>query len=361
MKLGITGLPKTGKTTIFNLVTGSTLDTSKFAATVEDIHRGIATVPDERLDRLEVMYSSRKKVPASIEFLDFAGLSLGSERESKLVGDLRNLDAFVHVLRAFDDPEIPHPAGSVNPARDAENHVAELILNDLIVVESRLERLEKQTMKMKSEELMRDKALMLRIREELEANRSLREVEFSEDEKTAIRGFGFLSFKPMLFALNVGEDEAGALDAAVEKWGLGAMTADRGLLVCPLCANAEEEIGRLAPEERALFLEDLGITTLGSIRLIRSAFELLGLITFFTAGEKDAHAWTVRHGSKAPKAAGAIHSDMEKGFIRMEVVHCEDLLAAGSEAEAKKRGVYRLEGKEYQVNDGDVVVVRFNI
>lgn len=361
MRFGITGLPKTGKTTVFNLLTGSKNDTSKFSASVEDIHRGVAKVPDERLEKLAEMFKSKKKVPVGLDLMDFAGLALGSERESKLVGDLRTIDAIIHVLRAFEDDELPHASGDLNPLADANNFLSELIINDLMVVESKLERITAQLGKVKSDEGLKEKELFLKVKDYLENETPLRDVEFDSKDATTLRGYGFLSMKPLLFALNIGDDDASELGNAIAKWGLTDLAAKDNIEICPLCAQIEDEISKLDVEEREEFMADLGLTELGSTRLMQTAYRLLSLITFFTGSEIDAHAWTIPYGSNAVKAAGAIHSDIARGFIRAEVIKFDDLISAGSVAEVKNRGAFRLEGKEYVVQDGDYIVVRFNI
>ena len=361
MRFGITGMPKTGKTTVFNLITGSEVETGKFTASVEEIHRAICRIPDERLDKLSDFFTSKKKVPVSIDFLDFGGLSVGGDRESKLVGELRTMDAVVHVVRAFEDDEMPHKGGDINAIRDAENFMSELILNDLVVVENRLERIKLQLGKVKTDELIREQALLERIKGFLEDEKHLRDLDFTEDEEMDLKGFGFLSMKPILFALNISEDDAAELDTAVEKHGFKPLSEQRNIEVCPLCAGIEAEIALLEDDERSMFMDDLGITDLGANRLMQTAFRLLGLITFFTGSEKDAHAWAIPFGSNAVKAGGTIHSDIARGFIRAEVVSLDDLFDAGSIAEAKTRGAVHLEGKEYIVQDGDYIVVRFNV
>ena len=362
MKFGITGLPKTGKTTVFNLLTGSNCDTSKFSASVEDIHRGVAKVPDERLDKLADLFKSKKKVPVGLDLMDFAGLALGSERESKLVGDLRTIDAIIHVLRAFEDEELPHASGEINPLDDATNFLSELIINDLMVVEAKLERVTAQLGKVKTDEAIKEKALFEKVKEHLENETPLRDVEFDPNEEIMLRGYGLLSMKPLLFALNIGEDDASELDKTIEKYNLSELAADDNMEICPLCAQIEEEISKLDDdEEKEMFMTDLGLTELGSTRLMQTAYRLLNLITFFTGSEIDAHAWTIPAGSNAVKAAGAIHSDIARGFIRAEVIKYDDLIEAGSVAEVKNKGAFRLEGKEYEVQDGDYIVVRFNV
>jgi len=361
MRFGITGLPKCGKTTLFNLLCGAELDTSKFAATKEEVHRGVAHVPDPRIERLAAIENPQRKVEASIEFLDFAGLSIGAERESKLIGDLRIVDAIVHVVRAFSDPELPHPAGSIDPARDAASAEADMILNDLIVVENRLPRLEATIAKARTDELVREKELLVQVKAHLEAETPLREAGLGDEEKRLIRGYGFLSAKPLLIALNLGDDEVSALELAPERWRMNEFAAKTGVGVCPLSLQLELEIARLDAADRNEFLAELGIKHLGTERLLRSAFSLLGLITFFTGNEKEVRAWQLPEGGTAVDAAGTVHSDMARGFIRAEVIALDDLCEAGSWAEARKRGTLRLEGRDYVVQDGDVINIRFNI
>ena len=361
MRFGITGLPKTGKTTLFNLLCGAELDTGKFAATKEEVHVGVAHVPEPRLERLAAFEKSPKKVAATIDFLDFAGLGIGTERESKLIGDLRTVDAIVHVVRAFEDPELPHPAGSIDPARDAASAEVDMIVNDLIVVENRLPRLEATIAKAKTDELLHEKQVLEQIKAYLEEERPLRAVDLDEDVRRIIKGYRFLSAKPLLLALNIGEDEASDLDAAPARWKISEFAAKPGVGVCPLSLKLELEIARLDPGDREEFLKELGIENLGAERLLHSAYSLLGLITFFTGNEKEARAWPLRAGSTALDAAGTVHTDIARGFIRAEVIALDDLLAAGSWAEARKRGTLRLEGRDYIVQDGDVVNVRFNI
>ncbi len=369
MKFAITGLAKSGKTTLFNLLTGSELETGKFAATREEVHHGVAHVPEPRLERLAEIFGCAEKHEATVEFLDFAGLSLGGERESKLLGDLRTVDAVVHVLRAFDDPELPHPHpdGSVDPARDAAAQESEMILNDLIVVENRLERLASQIARARSEELVREQELVERVKGALEAERPLRGEEFSAEEETILRGYGFLSAKPLLLALNVGEDEASDLESAPERWwkggggGLEQLSQQPRVRACALSAQLELEISRLEPEDRGEFLRELGIGDLGRERLLRAAYDLLGLISFFTGTEKETRAWALAEGGSALEAAGTVHSDMARGFIRAEVIAFGDLDDAGSFAEARKLGTLRVESRDYVVRDGEVILVRFNV
>jgi GTP-binding protein YchF len=361
MKFGITGLPKTGKTTLFNLLCGADLDTGKFAATKEEVHVGVAHVPEPRLRRIAMIDKPPKLVEISIDFLDFAGLSIGAEKESKLIGDLRTVDALVHVVRAFEDPELPHPAGSIDPARDAASAEADMIVNDLIVVENRMPRLEATIAKARTDDLVREKQVLEKIKASLESEVPIREAGLDEEEMRIIRGYGFLSAKPLLIALNLGEDEAAELEAAPVRWKTTEFAEKPGVGLCPLSLKLELEIARLDHADRMEFLKELGIKNLGAERLMHSAFSLLNLITFFTGNEKEARAWPLRIGSTALDAAGTVHTDMARGFIRAEVIALDDLVSAGSWAEARKLGVLKLEGKEYIVKDGDVINIRFNV
>jgi GTP-binding protein YchF len=361
MIFGITGLAKTGKTTMFNLLTGSELETGKFTASLEEVHRALAHIPDDRVERLAGLMGSKKTVYAGIDFMDFAGLSLGGERESKLVGELRTIDALVHSVRAFEDDEIPHSAGKIDPRRDAANFLSELIINDQVVAENRMEKIESMMGKAKTDDLVREKALIERVIETLESSTPLREMKLDSSEEFALRGFGFLSLKPLLFALNVSEDMVDDLDNAVEKWDLAEIATMPGVKVCPVCAKIEEELCRLEDDERSMFMEDLGLTDLACDRLMKAAFRLLDFITFYTATEKETRAWTLCQGCNALKAAETIHTDIARGFIRAEVANADALLEAGSLAEARNRGLLHLEGKEYIVKDRDYIHIRFNV
>lgn len=361
MKFGITGLPKSGKTTLFNLLTGSDIDTGKFAATKEEVHRGIAHVSEPRLNKLADVFGASRKVEVALEFLDFGGLSLGADRESKLLGDLRTVDAIVHVLRAFEDPEIPHPAGSMDPARDAFAQEAEMIINDLIVIENRLPRLESQISKARTDELIHEKEVLDRIKEYLEQDHPLRELSLPAEDELVIKGYGFLSAKPLLLALNVGDDELGALDMTPARWKLEDFAKGQAVDVCPVSLELELEIDRLNHDDKAEFLKELGIETVGPERLAQTAYRLLNLITFFTGNEKETRAWALRRGSTALEAAGTIHTDMARGFIRAEVIPYEKLIEAGSFTEARSSGTLRVESRDYIIQDGEVVNIRFNV
>ena len=361
MRFGITGLVKSGKTTVFNLLTGSAHETGKFVATLEEVHRGVAHVSEPRLDHVARIFGAPRQVPVAIEFLDFAGLSLGAEKESKLLGDLRTVDALVHILRAFDDPELPHPAGSIEPARDAAAQEAEMIINDLIVVENRLPRLEVQIIKAGTDELVREKEVLVKVKQTLEQNRPIRELELSDEESLLIKGYGFLSAKPLLLVLNVGETETNALDTAPNRWNLQTFLRKRNVGISTLCAGLEYEISRLDEEDREEFSRELGLTAPGAERLIKDAYRLLGMITFFTGNEKEARAWALPEGETAVQAAGIVHTDMARGFIRAEVIHFDNFCAAGSFARARELGTLHVEGRDYSVLDGDVINIRFNL
>lgn len=356
MELGILGLPKVGKTLLFNLLTASEEVTDKFAASAET-HLGVASVPDPRLAKLRDLYDPKKYTPATVQYVDIPGIQKGEGAESLNLAKLKEVDALVHVVRAFDDPELPHPEGSVDPSRDVETLDLELILADMDVVGRRIERLEKSILKKPSPEerreldLLRDKILPV-----LEDETPLREISLEAEEEKRLRGFQLLSAKPMLVVFNVDEDRVG--NARVEDLGVELRPATRAVIVS---APIEQEIASLPAEEQEEFLGDLGLGEPSLDRLIRASYDLLGLISFFTVGEDEVRAWTIRRGKKAREAGGAIHSDIARGFIRAEVVSWEDLLRLGSLAACREQGLLRLEGKEYLVQDGDVCHFRFNV
>jgi GTP-binding protein YchF len=355
VQLGILGLPKSGKTTLFNTLTASQQATGKFAASAET-HLGTAAVRDPRLEQLRDMFKPRRYVPATVQYVDIPGMKRGESAESLDLAKLKTVDALVHVTRAFDDPEIVHPEGSVDPARDAAMVDLELILGDHTLVEKRLERLDKAVKRGLTPEEQRERALLADvILPALEAEMPLREVALDADDERRLRGFQLLSAKPMLLVINAGEERAAAAPA---DFGIVPRPAVTAITVS---APIEQEISRLAPEEQREFLADLGLSEPSLDRVSRASYQLLGLIAFFTVGEDEVRAWTVRRGSRAREAAGAIHSDIERGFIRAEVVRWDDLLRLGSLASCREAALLRLEGKEYVVEDGDVVHFRFNV
>ncbi|HUN87913.1 MAG TPA: redox-regulated ATPase YchF [Terriglobales bacterium] len=357
MKTGIIGLPQVGKTSLFVMLTK--LAVGYRAGGPREAHLGVTKVPDDRLDRLAALYNPRKLIHASVEYADVAALSQEALRETAFAANLRNVDALAHVVRAFEDPSIPH-VGDVDPLRDIKNIDFDLIVTDLGQVEKRQERVEKDLKKMKSAELEVEHELLKRAKEHLEKELPLREMELTPEDKKRFRGFMFLSEKPILYVLNMGESQSlGAdLDAAVGKYGLTEIASRRNTGALAACAKVEAELAEMSDQDATEFLASYGLQESGLVRLIRKTYELLGLISFFTVGEDECRAWTIEKGSKAVEAAGAIHTDLSKHFIRAETIHWDQLLEAGSEAEARARGTLRLEGKEYIVKDGDVLHIR---
>ena len=356
MEMGILGLPKAGKTTLFNILTGTRQATDKFARSGE-VHIGTARVPDPRLEALRDLFQPRKYTPATVQYVDIPGIEKGESADSLNLDKLKNVDALMHVVRAFEDPELVHPEGSVDPARDVETMDLELILADHALVERRLERLEKSRKRGLSADEEREATLLREVvLPALEAERPLRTVELDADDERRLRGFQLLSAKPMLVVLNVGEGEVAGAEA--QRWGV-APAPNREVVV--VSAPIEEEISRLADAEQKEFLADLGLDEPSAARVIRASFQLLGLIAFFTVGEDEVRAWTLRRGTDARGAGGAIHSDIARGFIRAEVVAWDDLLRLGSLAACREQALLRLEGKEYRVADGEVVHFRFNV
>jgi ribosome-binding ATPase len=356
MQLGILGFPKVGKTTLFNILTASHQSTDKFSAS-RQTNVGVAQVPDPRLVQLRDLFSPKKYTPATVEYVDIPGIRKGEGAESLDLGKLRTVDALVHVVRAFDDPELPHASGSVDPARDLLELELELILADHELVERRLERLAQSAKRGLKPEEEREKALLADIvLPALEGERPLRDVELSPDDERRLRGFQMLSAKPMLVVLNVGEGELAGADPTKAGWTKRARTE-----AVVVSAPIEQEIAGLAENEQREFLAELGLAEPSVARVIRASYELLGLLSFFTVGEDEVRAWTLRRGTHAREAAGAIHSDIERGFIRAEVVGWEELVKLGSLAACRNVGSLRLEGKEYEVKDGEVIHFRFNV
>jgi GTP-binding protein YchF len=359
MQIGILGLAKVGKTTLFNTLTAAHQATDKFSTSAKT-HVGVARVPDPRLEALRDLFSPRRYVPATVEYVDIPGLRQGEGRESLDLAKLKTVDALVHVVRAFADPEIPRAEGRVDPARDIESVDLELVLADHELVERRLERLGQSAKRGLSPEELQERHLLTEVvLPALAAERPLRELELAPDEERRLRGFQLLSAKPMLIVLNVDESAVktatGGDGAAL---GVRPRPATRVVVVS---APIEEEISRLPAAEQREFLADLGLAEPSLDRLVRSSYELLGLVSFFTVGEDEVRAWTVRRGTRAQEAAGAIHSDIARGFIRGEVARWDDLVRLRSLAACREAGKLRLEGKDYVVEDGDVVHFRFNV
>lgn len=365
MRLGIIGLPQSGKTTIFNALTGGEAPVATGSGYGQDTHVAVVKVPDIRLNRLTEMFSPRKTTPAEVEYTDFPGVGFGSRdtKEAAWVGALRTVDALVQVVQAFENAAVPRE-GAVDPVGDAERVHLELIISDLGVVERRLQRLDSDLKRTKISDRAPIEAeidLFKRFQTQLEAGIPIRDIELTGDDERTIRGYQFLSGKPVLLVLNVGEGQLGdeAASAAREAQ-LAAVYPHRNTAVASLCGKLEMEIAQLAPDDAATFLVDLGIAEPAAGKIIRRSYDLTGLISFLTAGEDEVRAWPIPRGTKAPPAAGVIHSDLEKGFIRAEVVAYEDLIACGSLAEARKRGLLRQEGRNYTVVDGDVMNILFS-
>jgi len=355
MQTGIIGLPQVGKTTLFRILTRAHFEEKSSRGAP---HIGVARVPEPRLEELAAIYHPRKITYASVEYVDVGGIVRDRARDSAVLAPLREVDALAHVLRVFENPAVPHSAGSIDPLRDAQSLDLELMLTDLEQIERRLERLEKDLKKKKDPALEHEQALLVRCRASIEAERPLRELEFTPEERKIVTGFMFLSQRPMLYVLNLGDSEVGEMDTAVERHGLEKLSAGPQSAVVPICGRIEAELAELDDAAAAELLAAYGLKQPGLDRLIRATYELLGLIPFFTAGEPEVRAWTIRRGTTAVKAAGVIHTDIERNFIRAEVVRCEDLLAAGGLPVARERAQVRLEGKDYVVQEGDVILFR---
>lgn len=355
MKTAIVGLPMAGKTSLFTILTG--VHEASRVGTLE-ARIGVAKVPDARLEALAKVFEPPKVTHATVEYLDFPAISKEALREPSYLASLRMVDAFAHVLRTFDDPTVPHEKGSVDAVRDLEDVEMELILSDLMVVEKRMERLDKDRKKIKSPELDHEFALLEKCKAMLEDNQALRQMELDADDEKRIRGFQFLSRKPMLCVLNVGEADAGRLHEVEAEFREKTLAGRAHMEATAVCGKVEAELSELDAEAAAEFMGTYGIKESGLQRIITSTYALLGLMSFLTAGETEVRAWTIPVHSKAVNAAGAIHSDFEKKFIRAEVVNWKDLVDAGGYSGLRGSTLLRLEGKEYIVKDGDVLVIR---
>jgi ribosome-binding ATPase len=357
MKTGIIGLPQVGKTSLFRILTKAAVGDQR--GNPREAHVGVAKVPDERLDRMAALYNPKKLTHASVEYVDVGAIGQDALKESSYIGHLRNVDALAHVVRAFDDPAIPH-VGPIDPLRDIRNVEFDLMVSDLGQIEKRQERVEKDLKKMRSPELEKEFDLLKRARVHLESERPLRELEMGAEDKKRLRGFMFLSEKPMLYVLNVSESaELGKdLEKAVAKYNLSEVAHRPNAGATAICGKVEAELAEMSDADAAEFLSSYGLTESGLARLIRTTYSLLGLVSFFTIGEDECRAWTIPVNTRAVQAAGAIHSDLEHHFIRAETIRWDQLLEAGSEANARAKGTLRLEGKDYIVQDGDVMHIR---
>src|ERR1035437_4138458 len=383
MKTGIIGLPQVGKTSLFRILTKLNLSEQAYS-NPREAHIGVAKVPDERLDKLAALYKPKKLTHASVEYVDVGAIGQDALKETAYIGHLRQVDALIHVLRAFENDAIPH-VGPIDPLRDIKNVEFDLMVSDLGQIEKRLERLEKDLKKMKTPELEKENELLIKAKAQIETEKPLREMErekenalltntkaqiktenplremeMTPEDKKRIRGFMFLSEKPMLYVLNIGEStELGKdLEAAVAKFKLSEVAARPNAGASAICGKVEAELAEMSDEDAAEFLGSYGLTESGLARLIRKSYHLLGLISFFTAGEDECRAWTIPVNTRAQNGAGAIHSDLEKHFIRAQNIRWDQLLEAGSEANARAKGTLRLEGKDYIVQDGDVMHIR---
>lgn len=358
LRAGLIGFPASGKTALFQLLT-SAREAPRTGGKSE-ANVGVSRVPDERLDELTALFNPRKHVPATVEFADIAGVGGGKTGAAALldVAPFRNADALLHVVRMFRDPSVPHPSGSIDPARDVRAMEDEIVLADLGVVERRLERLDKDLKKGGNAELKKEHEILLRCREALEQGTALRALSLSPDDARRLRGFQFLSAKPLLIVLNLDEADLPRADDAVKLAGIESFLAGAATRAVPICAKIELEIAQLEPEDAAAFMADLGLRESGLDRVIRASYDLLGYISFFTVGEDENRAWSIPRNTPAVLAAGEIHTDISRGFIRAEVVRYEHLLARKTLAACREHGELRLEGKEYIVQDGDVINFR---
>ena len=358
------GLPNVGKSTLFNALTNAGAESANYPFCTIEKNVGIVSVPDERLDKLAEMYEPDKFTPATLEFVDIAGLVKGASKGeglgNKFLADIREVDAIVHVVRCFEDPNIIHVDGSIDPLRDIETINLELIFSDIEIVERRIDRAKKAVKGDKS--LQKEVDFFEALKAHLENGKSARSYGFTDDERAMLKDTPLLSNKPVIYAANLSEaDFTGDINSNKEYQAVCAIAKEENAEVLPICAQIEAEISGMSDEDKELFLADMHLESSGLARIIKTGYHLLGLISYLTAGPQEVRAWTITRGTKAPQAAGKIHTDFEKGFIRAEIVAFDDLMKCGSMAAAKEKGLVRLEGKDYVMQDGDVVVFRFNV
>jgi len=363
MQMGIVGLSLSGKTTLFNALTRAHADRLHHGGAKREAHHGVVKVPEPRLAELQRIFQRERVVPTTVEYVDSAGFEKGVSEKGgfpeQFLAQLRTVDALLVVLRLFENPAVPHPEGSIDPVRDFQIVQSEFLLSDYAIVESRVEKLTKTLAKTKREEEERQLVLLERCLAALEQEHPLRELEFSPEEAKHLRGYQFLTAKPLLIVLNIGEQEIGHESEVEQQFAALRPSPQGGLLA--VCAEMEMEIAQLSEDDARVFREDLGMREPALERLIRCSYELLGLISFFTTEGNEVRAWTLRRGTPARAAAGTVHTDMERGFIRAEVAHYDDLIRCGSVAKCRDQGLLRLEGKDYIVQDGDVITFRFKV